>query len=83
MERMIEKQEELQRAQSAKSQGQPSNLRDVTPTKKRPPKTGVMGAQSTRHPAIFRAYDMKSARLIADFCLKFPNLPSRSDHRVL
>ena len=40
MERMIEKQEELQRAQAAKSQGQPSNLRDVTPSKKRPPKTG-------------------------------------------
>jgi YidC/Oxa1 family membrane protein insertase len=40
MERMIEKQEELQRSQAAKSQGNASNLRDVTPSKKRPPKTG-------------------------------------------
>lgn len=40
MERMIEKQEELQRAQSARSKDQDPKLRDVTPTKKRPPKTG-------------------------------------------
>jgi YidC/Oxa1 family membrane protein insertase len=40
MERMVEKQEELQRAQAAKAKGENPNLRDVTPTKKRPPKTG-------------------------------------------
>ena len=40
MERMIEKQEELQRSQAARGQGDPSKLRDVTPGKKRPPKTG-------------------------------------------
>ncbi len=40
MERMIEKQEELQRAQAARGQGDASKLRDVTPGKKRPPKTG-------------------------------------------
>ena len=40
MERMIEKQEELQRAQAARSQGGAAPMRDVTPSKKRPPKTG-------------------------------------------
>jgi YidC/Oxa1 family membrane protein insertase len=40
MERMIEKQEELQRTQAANQRGEKPNLRDVTPTKKRPPKTG-------------------------------------------
>lgn len=40
MERMIEKQEEMQRAQAARGQGDASKLRDVTPSKKRPPKTG-------------------------------------------
>lgn len=39
MERMIEKQEELQRAQAAKAAGETPDLRNVTP-KKRPPKTG-------------------------------------------
>jgi YidC/Oxa1 family membrane protein insertase len=40
MERMIEKQEEMQRAQAARGHGDASKLRDVTPGKKRPPKTG-------------------------------------------
>ena len=41
MEKMMEKQEELQRAQAAKARGESSEMRDVTPTKKpRPPKTG-------------------------------------------
>jgi YidC/Oxa1 family membrane protein insertase len=42
MERMMEKQEELQRAQAerAKNGGNDPSLRDVTPSKKRPPKTG-------------------------------------------
>lgn len=40
MERMMEKQEELQRAQAAKARGENPNVRNVTPTKKRPPKTG-------------------------------------------
>lgn len=40
MERMIEKQEALQQAQAAKARGETAPLRDVTPTKKRPPKTG-------------------------------------------
>lgn len=40
MERMIEKQEELQRAQAARQQGGNAPMRDVTPSKKRPPKTG-------------------------------------------
>ena len=41
MEKMMEKQEELQRAQAAKARGESSDMRDVTPTKKpRPPKTG-------------------------------------------
>lgn len=40
MERMIEKQEELQRVKTAKAKGENPNLRDVTPGKKRPPKTG-------------------------------------------
>jgi YidC/Oxa1 family membrane protein insertase len=40
MERMVEKQEELQRAQAAKARGEDPNLRDVTPGKKRPPRTG-------------------------------------------
>lgn len=40
MERMMEKQEELQRQQAARARGEnPTDLRDVTP-KKRPPKTG-------------------------------------------
>jgi len=40
MEKMIEKQEEMQRAQAARGTGDSSKLRDVTPGKKRPPKTG-------------------------------------------
>jgi YidC/Oxa1 family membrane protein insertase len=41
MEKMMEKQEELQRAQAAKARGESSDMRDVTPNKKpRPPKTG-------------------------------------------
>jgi YidC/Oxa1 family membrane protein insertase len=41
MEKMMEKQEELQRAQAAKARGESSDMRDVTPSKKpRPPKTG-------------------------------------------
>jgi YidC/Oxa1 family membrane protein insertase len=40
MERMVEKQEELQRAQAAKAKGENPNIRDVTPGKKRPPRTG-------------------------------------------